>query len=165
MDHLWTPWRYEYLRSSQQPSGCIFCTLPAEKRDRENLIVLRRTHTFVILNRFPYSTGHLLIATHRHIPTLKETTSEELLEIVLLARECQQALENLYAPHGFNIGFNLGHCAGAGVAHHLHLHVVPRWSGDSNFVAVVGETRVIPEELSTTYQKIHDYFQTRNMDA
>jgi ATP adenylyltransferase len=159
MDHLWTPWRYQYIASAGKLKRCIFCALQEENKDRENLILARRSHSFVILNRFPYTSGHLMVVTRRHIASPTDATSEELEELILTARDFQVALEQTYHPDGFNIGLNVGKSAGAGVAGHLHLHVVPRWQGDSNFVAVLGETRTIPEALETTYQKLSDYLK------
>jgi len=125
------------------------------------LVLARDPLTFTLLNLFPYTSGHLLVVLNRHLPTLSESTSEELSGMIGMARFCEQALRAVYAPQGFNIGFNVGACAGAGVAGHLHLHVVPRWAGDSNFVAVVGETRTLPEELKTTYDKLLPLFENR----
>ncbi|HXK58444.1 MAG TPA: HIT domain-containing protein [Acidobacteriota bacterium] len=158
MDRLWTPWRYQYISSSDKPGRCIFCAFQEEDKDEENLILLRQPHSFLILNRYPYTSGHLMVVVRRHIPSLAEATNDELEEIILTARECQMALTQVYRPDGFNIGFNVGKSAGAGIAGHLHLHVVPRWQGDSNFVAVIGETRIIPEDLRTTYDKLRAHF-------
>ncbi|GAB4229905.1 MAG: HIT domain-containing protein [Acidobacteriota bacterium] len=164
MEHLWTPWRFHYLQKGAAPDGeCVFCRMveaPADQ-DPENLLLYRGPHAFIVLNRFPYTTGHLLIVTNRHVAKLTEAGDEELTEIILEARRCQRVLEEVYSPEGFNVGFNLGRCAGAGVAGHLHLHVVPRWFGDSNFVAVLGQTRVIPETLETTFQKLHPLLHNR----
>ena len=154
MDHLWSPWRFHYVSSSGQPHDCIFCSLLSEANDRQNLILLRKDHAFLILNRFPYTTGHLMVATNRHIATLEDAAPSELTEMILLARESEALLRKVYRPDGFNVGFNIGKSAGAGIADHLHLHIVPRWEGDANMVSVIGETRVIPEELETTYDKL-----------
>lgn len=159
MDYLWTPWRYQYIASASKLERCIFCAFQEEDKDRERLILVRRAHTFVILNRFPYTSGHLMVVARRHIPSLTDATSPELEEIILTARHFQAALDTVYHPDGFNIGFNIGKSAGAGVAGHLHLHIVPRWQGDSNFVGVLGETRIIPEDLETTYRKLTDYLK------
>ncbi len=166
MENLWTPWRFQYLTSRRDTSECVFCRIGGDEsaRDRDHLILRRGSHTFTLLNRFPYTSGHLLVATYRHIAWLEEATREELEAMAVEARRCEQALRRVYRPDGFNVGFNLGSCAGAGVAGHLHLHVVPRWIGDANFVSVVGETRVIPEELSTTWQKLLPHFQTAEND-
>jgi ATP adenylyltransferase len=163
MDHLWTPWRFKYISSTSEADGCVFCQILAEdkEKDSENLVLTRQPKTFVILNRFPYTSGHLLIVVRRHIPTLGEAAPEELEEIILLAQLSEKALREVYKPDGFNMGFNIGKCAGAGVAGHLHLHVLPRWVGDSNVVSVVGQTRVIPEELGTTFEKLQPHFSKR----
>jgi len=160
MDHLWTPWRYQYISSAGKPERCIFCAFMDEDKDQSNLILVRQSHTFVILNRFPYTSGHLMVVARRHIPSPTDASSEELSEMILTARDFQAVLEATYHPDGFNIGFNVGKSAGAGVAGHLHLHIVPRWQGDSNFVAVLGETRIVPEDLQTTYQKLSEYLKT-----
>ena len=154
MDYLWSPWRFHYVASTGRDDGCVFCFLLSETNDRQNLILLRKNHTFLILNRFPYTTGHLMVATRRHLATLEDATSAELTELILLARESEGLLRKVYRPDGFNLGFNIGKSAGAGIAGHLHLHIVPRWEGDANAVSVIGETRVIPEELETTYDKL-----------
>lgn len=159
MDRLWTPWRFAYLRTAEQAPACVFCHILKEGRDAENFVLYRGRGAFVILNLFPYTSGHLLVVARRHIAFLRDATAEELQEIILLSRQCEQALRLEYQPQGFNLGFNLGRAAGAGVDHHLHMHVLPRWTGDSNFVSVVGETRILPEELPTTYQRLLPHFR------
>jgi len=159
MDRLWTPWRFEYIRNAEQETTCVFCRMLEESRDQENFLLCRGRTAYVILNLFPYTSGHLLIVAKRHIPSLTEATPEELHEIIELARLSEGALRQEYRPSGFNMGFNLGRAAGAGVEHHLHMHVLPRWSGDSNFVSVVGETRVLPEELPATFGRLLPYFR------
>ncbi|MDR3708269.1 MAG: HIT domain-containing protein [Capsulimonadaceae bacterium] len=136
------------------PSGCIFCDKPAQAIDAENLIVHRGERAFVLMNLYPYNNGHLMIAPYKHTSTLGELGEETMLEIMTLTVAAQQALGRAFGPHGYNIGMNLGRVAGAGIADHLHLHIVPRWNGDSNFMTVTGETRVLPEGLESTYQKI-----------
>lgn len=159
MDYLWTPWRFQYV-SATGPTGqeCIFCHARRERRDSELLVLHRADHCLVILNRFPYNTGHLMIAPYRHIALLEDASREELHEIIQLSAHCQQALRETYQPEGFNIGMNLGNCAGAGVAGHIHMHLLPRWVGDSSFMTVVGETRVLPETLDVTLQKLAKHF-------
>ena len=161
MDHLWTPWRFHYLSSSRQEANCIFCLLSSEDDNRQSFILLRQEHTFLVLNRFPYTTGHLMVVPHRHVATLTDTSAPELSEIMTLARQCEEVLREVYQPDGFNMGFNVGKSAGAGVAGHLHLHIVPRWEGDANFVSVIGQSRVIPEDLETTYDKLAPHFDTK----
>jgi ATP adenylyltransferase len=158
MDRLWTPWRFEYIRNADQEAMCVFCRMLEERSDEANFLLFRGRASYVILNLFPYTSGHLLIVANRHIPSLSEASCEELHEIIELGQLCENALRQEYHPAGFNLGFNLGRAAGAGVEHHLHMHVLPRWAGDSNFVSVIGETRVLPEELPITYQRLLPYF-------
>jgi ATP adenylyltransferase len=154
MDRLWTPWRYEYLTKSGPAEPCIFCAKAAENKDAENFLVHRGQLNFVILNRFPYNSGHLMVAPYMHLPTLEAAPAEVLAEMMRLVRLAETNLGATYHPHGFNIGMNIGASAGAGVAGHIHMHVVPRWNGDANFMSTLGETRVLPEELTTTYKKL-----------
>jgi ATP adenylyltransferase len=159
MDRLWTPWRFEYLRNADSATTCVFCQILSENRDADHFLLYRGPEAFVILNLFPYTSGHLLVVANRHISSLSDARSEELHQIIELSRCCENALRQEYHPDGFNMGFNLGRAAGAGVEHHLHMHVLPRWMGDSNFVSVVGETRVLPEELPVTFQRLLPYFK------
>ena len=160
MDRLWTPWRFDYIRNADQAAGCVFCQILGENADAANLVLFRGGSAFALLNLFPYTSGHLLVVANRHISLLGDATATELAEIIELGRQCEIALAKEYQPQGYNMGFNLGRVAGAGVDHHLHMHVVPRWAGDTNFVSVVGETRVLPEELPTTYKRLLPYFKT-----
>lgn len=153
MDHLWSPWRYRYVTSGVEPGGCIFCQKP-QLPDEESLVVHRARHSYVLLNLFPYASGHLMIAPFAHVSTLADCDLEALQEMTALARRAEALLRETYRCEGFNIGFNIGRCAGAGVAGHIHLHLVPRWVGDANFMSVLGETRVLPEELSETWRKL-----------
>ena len=154
MDYLWTPWRYRYIADAAKDEGCVFCAALAVKNDSDSLIVVRGRENFVILNRYPYTSGHVMIVPYIHSADLPATRADTLAEMMVLAQRVQVALEKTYHPQGYNLGMNLGRAAGAGVTGHLHLHVLPRWSGDSNFMTVVAETRVEPEELSTTYEKL-----------
>jgi len=165
MDRLWTPWRFEYIRNADQEMTCVFCRMLAESCDEANFLLFRGRSSYVILNLFPYTSGHLLIVANRHISSLSEATPEELHEIIELGRFCEGALRQEYQPGGFNMGFNLGRAAGAGVEHHLHMHVLPRWPGDSNFVSVVGETRVLPEELTATFRRMLPYFRQHSSSS
>ncbi len=160
MDYLWSPWRFRYVSQAGKGEGCPFCRVLAMEsaRDRENLILFRGRNNFILLNLFPYTTGHLLITTNSHVANLDEVTSETLTEMMTLAQRLQKALRQSYNPEGYNLGMNLGRCAGAGVADHLHLHLLPRWTGDSNFMTVVAETRVQPEDLLATYDKLVAFF-------
>ena len=156
MDYLWTPWRFQYMKdaaSGIQPD-CIFCDAAARKDDSETLVVFRGAKTFIILNRYPYTSGHVMIVPYAHVPDLKGCDAETLSEIMRLAQKVEAVFQADYKPDGMNLGMNLGRAAGAGVAGHVHLHVLPRWFGDSNFMTVTGETRVHPEELRTTYQRL-----------
>jgi ATP adenylyltransferase len=157
MDYLWTPWRFQYMEqvtAGQQPD-CIFCYMLAQNRDEENLIVYRARKTFVVLNRFPYTSGHIMIVPYLHVGDLNSTEAGTFPEMMELAQRVELIFKDAYKPDGMNLGMNLGKAAGAGVAGHLHLHMLPRWFGDSNFMTVTGETRVEPEELKTTYAKLH----------
>jgi ATP adenylyltransferase len=154
MQYLWSPWRMAYLRSenlSGSSAGCIFCDLPAEHRDAENLIVHRGQLAYVILNRYPYNNGHMLVVPYEHVATLEALDAPALAELMLLAKQSLADLRAMYNPQAFNLGVNIGGAAGAGIADHVHMHVVPRWAGDSNFMTTVSSTRVIPEDLNETY--------------
>jgi ATP adenylyltransferase len=154
MDYLWTPWRYRYIADAAKDTGCIFCDAIAANDDLKTLIVLRGQKNYIILNRFPYTTGHVMIVPYAHVADLSLAEPDALAEMMRLAQRLQVAIEKIYKPQGYNLGMNLGRAAGAGVVGHLHLHLLPRWAGDANFMTVVGETRVEPEELSTTYEKL-----------
>lgn len=159
-ERLWAPWRMQYVSTAGKSSGeCIFCAKPAEDADAANLIVWRSSACFVILNLYPYTSGHLMIAPYRHTRDLADLTDEEWLDMARLMRWCIRALEREYRPDGFNVGFNLGRAAGAGIEGHLHLHIVPRWHGDTNFMATIGETRVLPESLQQTYARLQRALQ------
>lgn len=160
MDRLWTPWRLAYVTEAggSGATGCIFCAALAAI-DMEPLVVFRGERAFVILNKFPYNNGHLMIVPHRHAGRLEMLDATELTELMALAQRAERVLTSVYAPHGFNMGLNLGKPAGAGVEDHLHLHVVPRWNGDTNFMSVVGETRVLPEELPATAVRLREAFR------
>jgi ATP adenylyltransferase len=154
MDYLWTPWRYRYVAEAKNISGCVFCNAVSANRDEEMLIVLRSVKNFVILNRYPYTSGHVMIVPYEHTSDFSGLERDTAAEMMLLAQRVQAAMEDVYHPDGFNLGMNLGNSAGAGIAEHLHLHLLPRWAGDTNFMTTVGETRVEPEELSTTYTRL-----------
>jgi len=156
MDYLWTPWRYQYMKeaaSGAQPD-CIFCDAAARTDDSETLVVYRGKKAFIILNRYPYTSGHVMIVPYAHVADLSAADPDALSEMMRLAQRVETIYGNTYKPDGMNLGMNLGRAAGAGVAGHLHLHVLPRWIGDSNFMTVTGETRVHPEDLKTTYQRL-----------
>ena len=157
MERLYTPWRMKYITSIHKKTGeCVFCTVLTQghHHDRENFILYRGQAVFVLMNLYPYNTGHLMILPYDHVATLSEVSAEAQYEMMALATYFAELLTQLMSPDGFNIGLNLGQAAGAGIDDHLHLHLVPRWSGDSNFMPVIGETRVLPEELGDTYDRI-----------
>ena len=158
MERLWSPWRHEYISkaSSDKPqAACIFCEAQQDPaRDAEYLVIHRGAHNFVILNKYPYISGHLMIVPYAHLGELSSTSKEVSDEMMDLVKRSQTALSQVYRPEGFNVGMNLGKVAGAGVADHIHMHILPRWGGDTNFMSTLGETRVLPEDLSTTYQKL-----------
>lgn len=162
MDHLWSPWRFRYVSEMADRAGCLFCDKAAadSSRDREHLILHRARFNFVLLNLFPYTTGHTMIVPYAHVANLDEIESPTLAEMMGLAQKTQAALKAGYKPDGYNLGMNLGKSAGAGVADHLHLHILPRWVGDSNFMTAIGESRVLPEDLFTTYDKLVGAFRT-----
>jgi ATP adenylyltransferase len=160
MDYLWSPWRYRYVSQAGKDDRCLFCEKARldPSQDREHLVLHRGRLNYVLLNLFPYTTGHVMVAPYAHVAHLDEVAPGTLAEMMDLAQKIHAALKQVYHPEGFNLGMNLGKCAGAGVANHLHLHFLPRWTGDSNFMTVVGETRVQPEDLSTTYDKLARFF-------
>jgi ATP adenylyltransferase len=158
MDRLWSPWRYAYVSDAGAAQGCIFCDKAAERRDASNYIVHRGRKNFLLLNLYPYTTGHVMIAPYEHVATLEAASVETIEEMMTLARAAERNLRAIYRPQGFNIGMNIGECAGAGVAGHIHMHVVPRWPADSNFMTTVGETRVLPEAIEATYGKLLQAF-------
>ena len=154
MDRLWTPWRYRYVSTGVPGGSCIFCEKAASSDDRGNYVVLRAERNFAILNLYPYTSGHLMIAPYEHVATLGEAPQETLQEMMRLTTRAEQALRQLYNPDGLNIGMNIGQSAGAGVAGHIHMHVLPRWTGDGSFMTTVSETRVLPETLERTYERL-----------
>ena len=158
MDTIWTPWRYTYMTAAARQTGCIFCAALEAGDDAGMFILHRAAHNFVILNRYPYTNGHLMIAPLAHGGDLGKLPEETLGEMMLLAQKAQKAIQEVYTPDGFNLGMNLGRAAGAGVTDHVHLHVLPRWSGDTPFITTTGETRILPEELSETYDKLFSLF-------
>ena len=153
-ERLWTPWRMQYITSDKTGKGCVFCDLPAENNDRDNLIVARSDHSFIILNAYPYTSGHLVVVPFRHVPSLEELDEHTLLDLSLLTNRATAALRRVMKPAGFNIGANIGKAAGAGIADHFHLHVVPRWVGDSNFMPAIADTRLLPQMLLDTYDEL-----------
>ncbi len=157
MERLWAPWRLAYI-AGEKTEGCIFCTFPKENDDENRLILYRGKTCFVIMNAFPYSNGHLMVVPYRHLNDITALTDEENLEMMQLAVRCCDALKKMCRPDGFNVGMNLGRSAGAGIDDHIHMHIVPRWNGDTNFMPVLADTKVIPEALETTYAKLKPLF-------
>jgi len=161
MDYLWNPWRFRYISEKDKTGHCVFCKLIADapSRDRENLILHRGKSNLIVLNLFPYTTAHSLIVPYAHLAQLPQLDAETLAEMMALSQRLNAAIETVYHPDGYNLGMNLGEMAGAGIPDHLHLHFLPRWAGSANFMTVIGETRVLPEELLTTYDKLAPFFQ------
>jgi ATP adenylyltransferase len=157
---IWAPWRLEYVKDASKDSEdtCIFCAKPAEDDDEANLIVHRGERCFVILNLFPYTNGHLMVAPYEHLATLQDLDAETTGEMMDLAKRAIEVLEDRYSPQGYNVGFNQGRVAGAGVEHHIHMHVVPRWGGDTNFMPVLADTRVMPQSLEESYKTLRGGF-------
>ena len=155
-ERLWAPWRFEYVTTADKPddNGCIFVELPAQDDDRENLILHRGETAFVMMNRFPYTSGHLMVAPYRHTAEIGELNDDELLEANKLVSSCVGWLKEGYGPEGFNVGINIGKAAGAGIDSHIHWHVVPRWAGDTNFMTTVGDVRVLPQGLHESYDML-----------
>jgi len=158
MEILWAPWRMEYILSPKEDS-CIFCTPLQQRDDRRNLILHRGKESFIILNRYPYTNGHLMVAPYRHIGLLEELSPEEVKDLMINIQLSIRVLKGAMSPHGFNIGANVGKVAGAGVESHVHFHVVPRWEGDTNYMPVLASTRVIPEHLQQTYDRLRDFLE------
>ena len=154
MDYLWAPWRATYMREKGNPKGCIFCAAAESDADEVNLVVYRGRLSFVILNRYPYTSGHLMVAPLAHVSRLKQADEETAAEIMHLSRFAEGALEEIYRPEGLNLGMNLGEAAGAGIEQHIHMHLRPRWKGDANFMTSVANTRILPEALQDTYAKV-----------
>ena len=161
MDVLWSPWRYQYVTADRFTHECVFCRIARDcEHDQQNLVLGRARENYIVLNRFPYSTAHLMIVPYAHVSDLSGGEDSALVEATLLARRAEQVLREIYHPGGFNVGWNLGQCAGAGVAEHIHLHIVPRWPGDANFMTTIGETRVIPEALDESWKRLSPHFAT-----
>ena len=160
-ERIWAPWRLAYVKDASKDSTdeCIFCAKPAEDDDEANLIVHRGERCFVILNLYPYTNGHLMVAPYEHLEPIADIDAETIAEMMGLAQRAIRLLEEDYAPHGFNVGFNQGRVAGAGVEHHIHMHVVPRWGGDNNFMPVLADTRVMPQTLEQTYEALKGTFE------
>jgi ATP adenylyltransferase len=157
--YLWAPWRLQYIKAPRTEK-CIFCDFPRDGRDREHGILARGMRAFAILNAFPYNSGHLMVVPNRHVADPGDLENAEMLELFRLTTAAMQAIGETYHPEGFNVGLNIGRAAGAGIADHLHIHVVPRWIGDTNFMPVLGEVKVLPEDLTETYDRLAPALQS-----
>lgn len=161
MDYLWTPWRYAYVSTAEKTAGCIFCDLVKLGDDEKALITHRGEYCFVVLNRYPYTPGHVMIVPYAHVDELQKLPAEAAGEMMALSQRMETVLRELYRPDGINLGMNIGKAAGAGIAGHIHMHVLPRWVADANFVSVVGETRILPEALETTWKRVREAFRAK----
>jgi ATP adenylyltransferase len=157
MDYLWTPWRYAYVTGAGQKPGCIFCEAPKES-DEQARIVHRGEHCYVILNTYPYTNGHVMIVPYAHLDELQKLPADAAHEMMALTQRMEAVLRSLYRPDGINLGMNIGQAAGAGVAGHIHMHILPRWIADANFASVIAETRVLPEALEVTWERVRKEF-------
>ena len=157
MEHIWAPWRIEYIMA-EEPEGCILCAKPGEDNDEENRLLYRGRENFIMLNRYPYNPGHLLVSPYRHVGNLDEMTDTERNEHFELVSRCLSVLREVFRPGGFNIGANMGKTAGAGIDGHYHSHIVPRWPGDSNYMTVIGDVRVMPQALADSYRSLKGKF-------
>lgn len=158
MKRLWAPWRIEYILGPK-PDECVFCIKDIKGEDEKRLILWRGKNCFVIMNKYPYSSGHIMVTPYRHVYSLDELNEEELTEMMLVMSKCVTILKKVFNPHGINVGLNIGEAAGAGIEEHLHFHLVPRWTGDHSFMALFSETMVIPEHLLETYKKLKPFFE------
>lgn len=156
LDYLWSPWRYRYLTEPKKGEACIFCEMARQADDEANLIVYRASSNFIVLNRFPYTSGHVMVVPFVHASDLSALDDAAAAEMMALTRLVERSLRKVYRPGGLNIGMNIGESAGAGIAAHIHMHVLPRWHGDANFMTTVSETRVLPEDLSVTWRRVRD---------
>jgi ATP adenylyltransferase len=154
MERMFAGWRMKFVQSAKRVKGCLFCALVKKGDDRARWILERGRHAFLVLNAFPYNSGHCMVAVNRHVGTMSALTAAERADVWRLSARAEQAVARVYKPEGMNVGLNLGHSSGAGVVGHLHVHLVPRWDGDTNFMAVVGETKVLPEDLDVTYARL-----------
>jgi ATP adenylyltransferase len=158
MENLWRPWRIKYILSDKE-KGCIFCDKLKERKDRENYILYRSEHSFIILNIYPYNSGHLMVAPYKHVASFEGMEKDELAELFQMVNKCTKLLSATMQPDGFNIGVNLGRVAGAGVKDHVHIHIVPRWAGDANFMPVLADVNVIPEALDSVFDRLSQALQ------
>ncbi len=164
MNVIWAPWRMAYIKQARRPRGCIFCAKSRARRDAANLLLHRGRHGFIIMNLFPYNSGHLLVAPYAHVKSIEHLPDSVTLDLLKLTNRALRVLRAEMRPEGFNVGINLGRVSGAGIEGHTHLHIVPRWNGDTNFMPLFAETRVIPEHLVATYRKLRTRFQSSQGD-
>ena len=165
MNHLWSPWRMSYIQESKTGNGCVFCYAQNSPNGLDNLIIYRGEHAYVILNRYPYTSGHLMVVPFIHKPNLDDFSPETRTEMIELTARCIHILRENYMAQGFNVGANIGSAAGAGIPKHFHFHIVPRWDGDTNFMSAIGDTRVVPEDLGDTYGKVRDAWEDFNLEG
>ena len=163
MQRLWAPWREAYItKLTIRQKSCVFCRILADNKDKQHLIFIRKPHAYVVLNLYPYSNGHCLVVPNRHVADISKLPQEEYTEMMELLREAKELLQTVFKPHGFNVGMNLGSIAGAGIPGHVHVHIVPRWQGDHNFMPVTAATKVISQSLSVIYKKLDDAYTKRH---
>jgi ATP adenylyltransferase len=163
MQRLWAPWREPYIsKLTSKQKSCVFCRILAAKKDKQNLVFIRKPHAWAVLNLYPYSNGHCLVLSNRHVNDINKLPQEEYAQLMELLRETKDLLQSVFKPHGFNVGMNVGRIAGAGIPGHVHLHIVPRWKGDHNFMPVTADTKVISQSLSVIYKKLDDAYKTRH---
>jgi ATP adenylyltransferase len=161
MKQLWSPWRMNYIMNHDKDEDCVFCQALKQEDNQENLVFFRGPESFLILNRYPYTSGHVMVVPYTHLAQLEDLPASTRAEMIELAAQAVQVLRALYTPDGFNLGINMGEAAGAGIASHIHLHVVPRWAGDTNFMSSLAQTRVLPENLSDSYRRIRTKWATQ----
>jgi ATP adenylyltransferase len=161
MDYLWSPWRMKYIMQNENNAGCVFCKALEVEDGINNLVVARGEHVFVIMNRFPYTSGHIMVVPKVHQPSFEDVDAATRTELMEIVTNSMKVLRNLYNPEGFNVGSNLGAAAGAGIADHCHFHIVPRWVGDTNFMSTLAGTRVLPESLEDTYQRLRQAWKQK----
>ncbi|MEM1947448.1 MAG: HIT domain-containing protein [Candidatus Caldarchaeum sp.] len=154
MDRLWAPWRMAYIKESKKEQDCVFCLAASTEKDSDRYVVYRGSHVFIIMNLYPYNNGHVMVTPFRHIGSVEEMSDEEMLETMRLIRLAVKAISSVMKPDGFNIGANVGKSAGAGIEDHVHFHIVPRWRGDTNFMTIISDTRVLPETIDETYKRL-----------
>ncbi len=159
MKNLWAPWRMDYILSDKEEDGCIFCPGDDRKKDKERLILYTGDNSMVIMNKYPYSNGHLLVAPVKHVYELEDLSDEENLDLICMVKKTVSILKQTMKPEGINVGLNIGSAAGAGIEEHMHFHVVPRWNGDNNFMTVINDIRLIPEHIKETYNNLFPYFR------